>query len=58
MNNELKEFLRKWSWHNFGTVLAFAWRDWGNPEKISVRIANVQARFEPSISRIEGSRDC
>lgn len=24
---------RKWSWHSWGTIPAFSWREWGIPEK-------------------------
>jgi hypothetical protein len=27
----------------WGTILAFAWRDWGEPQKAYVRISSLQA---------------
>jgi hypothetical protein len=42
MNDESPKGLRrKQSWHNWGAVLEFAWRDWGKPWKALVRIASV-----------------
>jgi hypothetical protein len=32
-------------WPNQSTMLAFAWRDWGKPQKASVRIATVSANI-------------
>lgn len=29
-----KTFVKKWSWTSWGIALAFAWRDWGNPQGI------------------------
>jgi hypothetical protein len=39
------------SWHNLGTIPAFAWRDWGNPCKTWYPV--FQPRFELSTSWIQ-----
>jgi hypothetical protein len=36
-----KGFGRKWLWLNQGTILAFARRNWGKPQKNSIMIANL-----------------
>jgi hypothetical protein len=36
--------------YNWGTVLVFAWRDWGTLWKTSVRVASVPARSKTSTS--------
>jgi hypothetical protein len=36
-------FRWKRSWLNRGSILAFAWRNWGNPCNISIRIAFILA---------------
>jgi hypothetical protein len=43
---------RRWSTPNRGTVPAFAWRDWRNSWKTSVRIASVPDGIRIRYSRI------
>jgi hypothetical protein len=50
-----KGFGRKWSWHNQGNILAIAWRDWGKPQKTSVRLLTLWPRFKLSASEIHVS---
>jgi hypothetical protein len=40
----LEGFGRMQSWPKQGTTLAFVWRDWGKPRRISVIIASVLAQ--------------
>jgi hypothetical protein len=41
-----KLFGRRWSWPNWGTTLAFAWRGWGNPWKTLFRISSIPAKIQ------------
>jgi hypothetical protein len=39
------EYGSKWSWPNQGTIQAFPWRDGGNPQETSDRIASILVRI-------------
>jgi hypothetical protein len=37
----------------WGTILAFSWKYWGNPWKISIRIANIHLRLKLGTTQIQ-----
>jgi hypothetical protein len=52
MENELEWIWKEGSWPNQSTILAFAWKDLGKPQKTKIRIAVTWPRFEISTSHI------
>lgn len=56
MNNEV-ERIWKQSRHNWGTPLAFAWRDHGKPQKTSVRTTSVSVNIQIQ-QLLDASSEC
>jgi hypothetical protein len=44
-----KGYENKWLWSNQATILAFVWREWGKPWKISV-LAEIWTQYLPNTS--------
>jgi hypothetical protein len=45
-----KGFGRKWSWHTQGNIVAFAWRNMGNPVRIAGAAVKTSTKYFQNMS--------